>query len=252
MTPYFKDFWCALRAGLHFRKGSQASPRIVDFHCAYQLAQMPAQRIKAGFGNIRQSLLQYADQWAGRALYGAHAFDRQDQFDRSLVVLHAAARDQSQRFEPPDQVARSRLVNGKRPRKLPDLGSGVPGDMGKRPELGAADARAVLDLSIVAADGLDQHPELLEHFQHLRRPGSCNRLPSMIEVLAVFRRHVQRGLIPAVVKGHLPDARVVTAAPPPSSFETGRSRDSAMTDLLDGQLTPQPSPIILTQMYFVA
>jgi len=228
---------------------------------------MPAQRIKAGFGNIRQSLLQYADQWAGRALYGAHAFDRQDQFDRSLVVLHAAARDQSQRFEPPDQVARSRLMNGKRPRKLPDLGSGAPGDMGKRPELGAADARAVLDLSIVAADGLDQHPELLEHFQHLRRPGSCNRLPSMITefrfLLARDGGHfvssnlglkpqISAGLIPVVVKEHFPSARAVTAAPPPSSFETGRSRDSAMTDLLDGQLTPQPSPIILTQMYFVA
>ncbi|OFZ91393.1 MAG: hypothetical protein A2V78_10610 [Betaproteobacteria bacterium RBG_16_64_18] len=67
-----------------------------------------------------------------------------------------------------------------------------------------------------------------------------------------MKPQISAGLIPVVVKEHFPSARAVTAAPPPSSFETGRSRDSAMTDLLDGQLTPQPSPIILTQMYFVA
>ncbi len=114
-------FWRASRGGLHIREGNRASPRIPDLHGAYQLAEMSVQRNKAGFRNIRESLLQHTDQGSRRTLYGARTFGRQGQFDRSLVMLQSAARDQPQRFEAPDQVARSRLVNGKCPRKLPNL-----------------------------------------------------------------------------------------------------------------------------------
>jgi len=68
--------------------------------------------------HIREGLLQYTDQGSRRALYGARSLGRQGQFDRSLVMLRSAARDRPQRLEPPDQVARSRLVNGKRPRRF--------------------------------------------------------------------------------------------------------------------------------------
>ena len=154
-----------------------------DLHGNYQLAKMPVQRIKAGFRNIRESLLQYPYQGSRRALHGARTFGRQGQFNRSLILLHSGARNQSQRFEPPDQIARSGLVNGKRPRKLPNFRPGPPGDVGERPKLRSAHSGLVLDLFVVAPDRLDQYAELLQHFQHLCLPVGGYRPRSALPTL---------------------------------------------------------------------